>query len=102
MLTEDSNNWKKSTTAVILAAGNGKRMNSDEPKPLKKICGKPIIQRMLEGIDKAGILDIIVVINPKDRLVFEKALSKIQNIHQRSWCNSLRNDTIVAFEKIYT
>lgn len=48
---------------VILAAGKGKRMMSDIPKPLTPVGGKPILQHLLESIDASGIdTDPVVVI----------------------------------------
>ena len=38
------------TDVVILAAGKGTRMNSDLPKPLHTLMGKPIIQYALETV----------------------------------------------------
>lgn len=48
---------------VILAAGKGKRMKSEIPKPLTLVCGKPILQHLFESIDKSEIdSDPVVVI----------------------------------------
>jgi bifunctional UDP-N-acetylglucosamine pyrophosphorylase/glucosamine-1-phosphate N-acetyltransferase len=50
--------------SVILGAGAGTRMGSDLPKVLHPICGKPMIQILLNTVEKAGIQDSIVVIGP--------------------------------------
>ena len=48
------------TDVVILAAGKGTRMNSDLPKPLHTLMGKPIIQYALESavplVDNSPVL----------------------------------------------
>jgi len=52
-----------------LAAGNGTRMNSDIPKVLHKICGKPMISILVQTVRNAGIEDIVVVTGFKEDLV---------------------------------
>lgn len=49
-------------TAVILAAGAGTRMKSDLPKVLHRICGKPILEYVIDEVRNAGIPDIVIVI----------------------------------------
>ena len=50
--------------AIILGAGRGKRMGSDLPKVLHPICGRPMIQILMDGVRQAGIQDIVVVVGP--------------------------------------
>ena len=50
--------------AVILAAGKGTRMRElteAVPKPMLRVQGKPILQHILEGIQKAGITEVFIV-----------------------------------------
>ncbi|MFZ2938624.1 MAG: 2-C-methyl-D-erythritol 4-phosphate cytidylyltransferase [Candidatus Omnitrophota bacterium] len=55
-------------SAIVLAAGRGRRFNSSTPKPLVKINSKPIIVYSLETLSKNPyIKDIIVVVNPKNK-----------------------------------
>ena len=35
---------------IILAAGIGKRMKSELPKPLHKVCGLPIIDHIVSSL----------------------------------------------------
>lgn len=48
--------------AVVLAAGKSKRMNSDVPKVLHPLCGRPLISHVLTVLEEAGIHDPIVVV----------------------------------------
>ncbi|NNF52011.1 MAG: bifunctional UDP-N-acetylglucosamine diphosphorylase/glucosamine-1-phosphate N-acetyltransferase GlmU [Gammaproteobacteria bacterium] len=41
-------------STIILAAGQGKRMNSDLPKVLQPLAGRPLISHVLEAADKLG------------------------------------------------
>ena len=50
--------------AIILGAGQGKRMGSDLPKVLHQICGRPMIQILMDSVRLAGVKDMTVVIGP--------------------------------------
>lgn len=50
---------------VIMAGGKGTRIasvRSDVPKPMIKICGKPILEHQIENLKTCGLTDIILVI----------------------------------------
>jgi UDP-N-acetylglucosamine diphosphorylase / glucose-1-phosphate thymidylyltransferase / UDP-N-acetylgalactosamine diphosphorylase / glucosamine-1-phosphate N-acetyltransferase / galactosamine-1-phosphate N-acetyltransferase len=51
--------------AVVLAAGRGTRMReltADFPKPMIEVRGKPVLQRILEGLRDAGVRRFIIVV----------------------------------------
>lgn len=51
--------------AVILAGGIGSRMGDlckDFPKPMTRLCGKPVLQHQIEALHKEGIDDFIIVV----------------------------------------
>ncbi len=51
---------------VILAAGHGKRMNSEIPKVLTPLHGKPLIVHLLDSIKESGVCaDPVIVIGQK-------------------------------------
>ncbi|HEV2033750.1 MAG TPA: NTP transferase domain-containing protein, partial [Candidatus Dormibacteraeota bacterium] len=54
----------QSLTAVILAAGHGTRMRSRIPKVLHPICGRPMLDYVLDAVTGAGAKDIKVIANP--------------------------------------
>ncbi|SHM20299.1 UDP-N-acetylglucosamine pyrophosphorylase [Caldanaerovirga acetigignens] len=49
-------------TAIILAAGEGTRMNSSIPKVLHKVCGVPMLGHVISQAKEAGAKRIIVVV----------------------------------------
>jgi len=48
-------------TALVMAGGKGTRMKLPDEKPMIYICGKPMIQHVLDALRKAGKVDEIVV-----------------------------------------
>lgn len=57
--------------AVVLAAGKGTRMKTDLPKVLVPICGRPMIEHVLDALETAGVDRIVVVVGYKAELVRE-------------------------------
>jgi len=53
---------RASCTAIVLAAGQGKRMKSRKPKVLHEICGRPMIDHVLRAAFAAGVTDAVVVV----------------------------------------
>ncbi len=51
-----------STTAVILAAGQGTRMKSAKPKVLHAIAGRPLVHYPVEAALEAGCGEVVVVV----------------------------------------
>jgi UDP-N-acetylglucosamine diphosphorylase/glucosamine-1-phosphate N-acetyltransferase len=58
--------------AIILAAGQGTRMNSDLPRVLVKVCGRPMIRYVIDAVRAAGIEWIVVVVGHRGDLVREE------------------------------
>lgn len=51
--------------AVLLAAGRGTRMRdltNELPKPMIEVQGKPILQRIIEGLHAAGVSNFLVIV----------------------------------------
>ncbi len=58
--------------AVILAAGEGKRMRPltyERPKVMLPIVGKPIIEHLLEEVKEAGIVDFVFAVGYHDETI---------------------------------
>ncbi len=57
--------------AVVMAAGKGTRMKSELPKVLYPILGRPMIEYVLDALEKSGIEKILVVVGYRSDLVRE-------------------------------
>lgn len=54
----------KDEIAILMAAGLGSRMRpltETVPKPLVKVCGKPMIETVLDALNKRGVSEIVIV-----------------------------------------
>ncbi len=48
--------------AVILAAGEGKRMKANKPKPMMEVLSRPMIDWVLDAAEASGVNDTILVV----------------------------------------
>lgn len=55
---------RRSTAAVVLAAGKGTRMKSDRPKVLHTLAGRPMIGHVVDTLGRVGLERIVVVVGP--------------------------------------
>ncbi|TFG23302.1 MAG: glucose-1-phosphate thymidylyltransferase [Promethearchaeota archaeon] len=58
--------------AVILAAGEGKRLKpitSSRPKPMIPLAGKPLLEHTIMGLKDAGINDILLIVGYKQDII---------------------------------
>jgi bifunctional UDP-N-acetylglucosamine pyrophosphorylase/glucosamine-1-phosphate N-acetyltransferase len=53
---------KADIAAIILAAGKGTRMQSETPKVLHKVCGTPMLERIMQTVEKTGIKKFCLVL----------------------------------------
>jgi len=68
--------------ALILAAGEGKRMKSNTSKVLHKVAGKPVVEWVYESVKKAGIEDSILVVGHKADQVKEYMKDRVKYAFQ--------------------
>lgn len=62
--------------ALVLAAGQGKRIKSDLPKVLHKVCGKEMVKHVIDSIRSAEIDDVNLIIGKGAELVKERTSDK--------------------------
>lgn len=58
-----------SRIAIVLAAGKGTRMKSELPKVLIEICGRPMIDYVLDALAETGVDEALVVVGYRADLV---------------------------------
>src|SRR5918994_2569460 len=51
-------------TALIMAAGHGTRMKSETPKVLHAVCGKPMVEWVIDAAREAGATEVVCVTRP--------------------------------------
>ena len=49
-------------SAVVLAAGEGTRMRSARPKPLHRLCGRPMVLHVLDALAQVSVTRVVVVV----------------------------------------
>ncbi len=55
-------------TAIIVAAGSGKRFGNETPKQFLEIYGKPVLIHTLERFEKCDLIDEIVLVLSEDEI----------------------------------
>ncbi|MEG0370935.1 MAG: bifunctional UDP-N-acetylglucosamine diphosphorylase/glucosamine-1-phosphate N-acetyltransferase GlmU [Clostridium sp.] len=72
----------KACYGLILAAGEGKRMKSKLPKVLHKVCGKSMIDYIIEAVKGANAKDTVVVVGHKAEIVKQHLGDKVKTAFQ--------------------
>lgn len=77
---------KPISTAVIVAAGKGRRMGTETSKQFLPLCGKPILAHTVEKFEKAACIRDIILVTGKDavedvrRMAAEYGWSKVISV----------------------
>jgi bifunctional UDP-N-acetylglucosamine pyrophosphorylase / glucosamine-1-phosphate N-acetyltransferase len=71
---------KRSCLAIVLAAGEGKRMRSATPKVLHDLAGRSLLAHVLSGVSAAGADRIALVVAPGHDLVVKAAKAVVPDI----------------------
>jgi bifunctional UDP-N-acetylglucosamine pyrophosphorylase / glucosamine-1-phosphate N-acetyltransferase len=73
----------KNISAVILAAGEGTRMNSNLPKILHKMGSKPMLGHVIDNVQAAGIENIFIITGYKSEMVEKYVGQKAECVQQK-------------------
>ena len=65
--------------AIVMAGGKGTRMKSELPKVLIEVCGRPMIEYVLDALEAAGVDQTIVVVGYRAKDV-ENTLGGRKNV----------------------
>jgi bifunctional UDP-N-acetylglucosamine pyrophosphorylase/glucosamine-1-phosphate N-acetyltransferase len=53
---------RRPLSAIVLAAGEGTRMRSGTPKPLHRLCGRPMVLYVLDALGELAVERVVVVV----------------------------------------
>src|SRR3984957_19850891 len=59
---QGSDGSRRPLAAVVLAAGEGTRMRSERPKPLHRLCGRPMVLHVLDAVAELDLERAVVVV----------------------------------------
>jgi 2-C-methyl-D-erythritol 4-phosphate cytidylyltransferase/2-C-methyl-D-erythritol 2,4-cyclodiphosphate synthase len=83
------------TYAIILAAGSGKRMGSDQPKQFLQLAGKPLLAHTLEKFERCAGVQGIVLVAPADSIdAVEEITKDFQKIRSTVAGGAERQDSV--------
>lgn len=69
--------------AIILAAGKGTRMKSKHPKVIHKVCGKEMVNHVIDVSKKSGVKDVVVILGHEADRVNEKLGCECKTVEQK-------------------
>lgn len=67
-------------SAIVLAAGEGRRMQSERPKPLHRLCGRPMLLYVLDSLAATDTDRAVIVVGHKGDWVAKKMLEHDHSI----------------------
>lgn len=74
----------KSVIAIILAAGDGKRMQSTTPKVMSLLHGRPLVDYVVSAVEQAHLSEKpVIIVSPKHTLVQEFLQDRADYIIQK-------------------
>ncbi|MDD5432311.1 MAG: NTP transferase domain-containing protein [Candidatus Omnitrophica bacterium] len=74
---------KNKVAVIILAAGKGERMKSELPKVLHPVCGRPMLEFVLDTVRDLKIKDSVIVLGHKHQEVSKVLRSGIKTVIQK-------------------
>ncbi|MDR1773459.1 MAG: bifunctional UDP-N-acetylglucosamine diphosphorylase/glucosamine-1-phosphate N-acetyltransferase GlmU [Clostridioides sp.] len=69
--------------AIILAAGKGTRMKSKYPKVAHKICGKPMLNHVIDRTKESGVDDVVLILGHESDYVKEILTHECKIVEQK-------------------
>lgn len=84
---EEERNDKKFCSAIVVAAGAGKRFGGDVPKQFRDLCGKPVLYYSVKTLCDSPLIDEVILVTSEewiafctDEIVKKYSLDKVQAI----------------------
>ena len=74
----------KHAAAVILAAGEGKRLKAATPKVLRLVCGRPMIEYVIRAVREAGVTQVAAVLGVNEAVIRPRLPRDVRCVRQPS------------------
>jgi 2-C-methyl-D-erythritol 4-phosphate cytidylyltransferase/2-C-methyl-D-erythritol 2,4-cyclodiphosphate synthase len=62
--------------ALVVAAGSGSRAGGGLPKQYRRLAGKPLLVHAIEGLERAGMAEVRIVIGPGQEPLYREAVGE--------------------------
>jgi len=89
-----------SVAAAVLAAGLGSRLESDEPKPLVLLGGRPLVAWALDAVMATDLRPALLVVGWRGRGVEATAPPGVAVIHARGWKHGIARSLRAALDAV--
>ena len=90
-------------TAVVLAAGAGKRMHSDVHKQYMMLAGRPVLFYSLQAFAESAVTDIVVVVGAGEidycRKEIGKKVEMLENLDDKYCAGEISKDNYGSPDK---
>jgi CTP:molybdopterin cytidylyltransferase MocA len=85
---------------AILAAGRGSRLQSEVPKPLVEVRGRPLLTWALEAATASGLRPIVLVVGHSGDAVTHLATEGVLVVRSRRWRRGIARSLRAALEAL--
>ncbi len=89
-----------STAAVVLAAGRGSRLGSEQPKPLLRYRGRPLVAWALDAALASGCAPVVLVVGHEAEAVAAAAPDGVQVVSSPRWADGISRSLEVALDAL--
>lgn len=88
------------TAVAVLAAGRGKRLGGDTPKPLLEANGRPLVAWALDAALASGLRPVVLVVGHRGREVERGVPAGVSVVRARGWRRGIARSLRAALDAL--